>query len=40
MEGMLQKYPGQIDAFYPTEPEIIDRSNVDDFLVQLAEWTK
>ena len=30
----------QIDAFYPTEPEIIDRSNVDDFLVQLAEWTK
>lgn len=30
----------QIDAFYPTEPEIIDRSNVDEFLVQLAEWTK
>ncbi len=28
-----------IDSFYPTEPEIIDSSNVDDFLVKLNEWT-
>ena len=28
-----------IDPFYPTTPEIIDISNVDDFLIQLDEWT-
>lgn len=29
----------EIEAFYPTEPQIIDAENVDDFLVQLKEWT-
>lgn len=30
----------EIDDFYPTEPKIIDASNVDAFLEELAEWTK
>lgn len=29
----------EIDAFYPSEPEIIDSENVDAFLEKLAEWT-
>lgn len=29
-----------IEAFYPSEASVIDASNVDDFLVKLAEWTK
>lgn len=29
-----------IDEFYPTDPQIIDSDNVEDFLTQLAEWTK
>lgn len=27
-----------IDSFYPSDPTIIDSSNVDDFLAKLAEW--
>ena len=27
-----------IDAFYPSDPTIIDKDNVDDFLAKLAEW--
>lgn len=30
----------EIEDFYPTEPKIIDASNVDAFLEELAEWTK
>lgn len=30
----------ELEDFYPTEPEIIDSSNIDDFMVKLAEWTK
>lgn len=30
----------QIEAFYPSEPSVIDASNVDAFLEKLAEWTK
>lgn len=29
-----------LEEFYPTEAQIIDATNVDDFLVKLAEWTK
>ena len=27
-----------IDSFYPSDPTIIDKDNVDDFLAKLAEW--
>lgn len=30
----------EIDAFYPSDTEIIDAGNIDDFLVKLEEWTK
>ena len=30
----------QIDAFYGSEPKVIDSSNIDDFMVKLAEWSK
>ncbi|MGE4549270.1 MAG: sugar ABC transporter substrate-binding protein [Intestinibacillus sp.] len=30
----------QIEKFYASEPSVIDSSNIDDFLVKLAEWTK
>ena len=29
----------EIDSFYPTEPQIIDASNVDAFLEELASWS-
>lgn len=29
----------QIEAFYPSEPTVIDSENVDDFLTKLAGWT-
>ncbi|MDO4174199.1 MAG: sugar ABC transporter substrate-binding protein [Eubacteriales bacterium] len=30
----------EIETFYPTEAQIIDQTNVDEYLVQLEEWTK
>ncbi len=29
----------ELETFYPTEAEIIDESNIDDYLIQLKEWT-
>lgn len=41
VEKALEAIEGkELDSFYPTEPVVVDQSNVDDLLAEMEEWSK